>query len=90
MKIKIDYDGKYPTLCMGNLKVTVGGKEYIFPNCCLSSGGSVTFDEDWNEDVSIGEWSVNYWPENMPDDIKQDVLDKINQEIPYGCCGGCI
>ena len=47
--IEIKYDGKYPCLCMGHLIVIVDGIEYDFGECCLDSGGSVRFDEDWDE-----------------------------------------
>lgn len=88
-EIEIKYDGEYPNLCMGHLIVIVDGIEYDFGEYCLSSGGSVTFDEEWNETVTKGEWSVDF-PENFPCDLKEEVLDKINEEIPHGCCGGCV
>lgn len=87
--IKIKYDGEYPCLCMGHLFVTVDETEYDFGKYCLSSGGSCSFDEDWNAEVTEGEWSVDF-PENFPDDLKKDVLDEINEVIPHGCCGGCL
>lgn len=90
MQIKIHYDGKYPNLCSGNLVVEVDGKKYQFPDDCLSSGGSVSFDDDWQEQISKGEWSVSDWPKDMPDDIKDAVLAAINENIPHGCCGGCV
>ena len=88
-EIKIKYDGKYPCLCMGHLLVIVNGIEYDFGNYSLSSGGSVSFDEEWNSEVTEGEWSVDF-PENFPNDLKEEVLNRINEEIPHGCCGGCI
>ena len=88
MSIKIQYNGEYPNLCSGKLVVTVDGKRWNFSNC-LSSGGSVSFDEDWSEVVEQGEWSVE-WPEAFPDELKTEVLSAINDEIPHGCCGGCV
>ena len=90
MKITIDYDGAYPNLCSGKLFVTVDGKRYEFPDYCLGSGGNVWFDDDWGDHVESGPWSVDEWPKDMPDDIKQEVLDAINCEISHGCCGGCV
>lgn len=92
MDIKIDYNGKYPTLCSGNLKVTVDGKLWQFPPFCLYSGGGVWFDfgNERNEHVKYGEWTICDWPENFPEKLKDVVMKKINAEIPYGCCGGCI
>ncbi len=90
MKIKIEYDGDYPNLCSGKLFVTVDDKRYEFPDCCLSSGGTVWFDDDWSEHVEEGDWSVSNWPKGFPDKFKQDVEEAINEQIPHGCCGGCV
>ena len=90
MNIEIKYDGKYPNLCSGNLIVVVDGEKWKFPSYCLSSGGYVSFDDDWNEEVGEGKWSVSDWPQNFPENIKNDVLEAINEHIPHGCCGGCV
>jgi len=90
MDIKIEYNGKYPNLCSGNLTVTIDGKEWIFPDYCLLSGGSVWFDENWSDHVSSGPWEIDEWPEGFPEELKEDVLCSINNEIAWGCCGGCI
>lgn len=47
----ISYDGGYPNLCRGNLIMELDGKELKFPKYCLSSGGSVWFDDNWSENV---------------------------------------
>lgn len=92
MNIKIEYDGKYPCLCMGHLKVWIDDKLWEFGKFVLSSGGCVTHDEDWNFEVEEGEWSIpDYsWPKDFPEHLKEKVIEKINEEIPHGCCGGCI
>ena len=84
------YDGAWPNLCSGTLVMAVNGKLYTFASHALSSGGSVSFDEEWQEDVTDGEWGVNEWPEGFPEDCKNDALDCINSSIPWGCCGGCV
>lgn len=88
--IEIEYDGEYPNLCSGTLIVTMGIYKWIFPDYCLSSGGSVTFDKEWNENVTTGEWSIGEWPDGFPEKYKKDVLDEVNSEINHGCCGGCV
>jgi len=91
MNIKISYDGKYPNLCSnGDLVIIIDDVEWKFPDGCLESGGSVTFDADWNSDVSSGPWSINKWPKNFPENLKEIVLEAINDQIEYGCCGGCV
>lgn len=86
--IKIIYDGKYPCLCMGHLIVIVDGVEYDFGSSCLLSGGCINFD-DGEFDIEEGDWDVEY-PKDFPDELKEEVLDSINENIPWGCCGGCI
>lgn len=88
-EIKVEYDGGYPNLCRGKLIVVVDGKEWRFPEYCMNSGGSVTFDEDWNESISEGPWAISEWPENFPEDLKGAVEEAINLEVDYGCCGCC-
>ena len=90
MNIKIKYNGEYPNLCRGDLAVTIDGKAWVFPEYCLSSGGSVSFTQDWDEVVTDGPWSVSDWPDGFPEDLKEDVLDGINDVVPWGCCGGCV
>jgi len=88
--IKIEYNEVYPTLCMGELIVWIGNKKYNFPSYCLSSGGSVSFDENWIEQVDSGPWTIREWPKYFPEEYKKKVLKKINKEIKWGCCGGCV
>lgn len=90
--IRIEYDGRYPCLCMGHLKVYVDDKLYDFGEFCLSSGGNVWFDDDWNAHVEEGEWALeeDKIPEDFPKELLPELLEKINIEIPHGCCGGCV
>ena len=92
-QIIIKYDGEYPCLCLGHLEVWVDGKYYDFGKYVLSSGGGVSFDEDWNENVWSGEWSFSCcaeFPKNFPMELTDELLKVINEEIPWGCCGGCV
>jgi len=87
--IKIKYDGAYPNLCSGTLVATINKKRWVFPGYCLRSGGSVTFDEEWSEQVDQGPWSICDWPEDFPEDLKEAVARAVNDTITEGCCGGC-
>ena len=109
MKTKIEfieYDGEYPCLCMGTLKVKIDGKEIIFSdsdkliykkNCYPKfwrSGGTIKsnfFEDMWAEK---GEWELSaYRDEDYPKeilDILNDLIEVFNENVPYGCCGGCI
>jgi hypothetical protein len=90
MDIKIQYNGRFPNLCSGNLTVVVDGVSWEFPKYCLVSGGGVSFDENWDENVWHGNWGVYEWPENFPQELKETVLTAINEQVPHGCCGGCV
>ena len=89
-QIHIRYDGAFPNLCSGTLIVTINDEQWVFPDYCMSSGGSVWFDEGWDEHVEHGEWSIKEWTDKFPKNMKKAVLNKINEEIPHGCCGGCV
>lgn len=84
----VSYDGTFPNLCSGTLILEIDGKERVMPRYCMNSGGSVSFDEDWSECVTSGEWSVD-----VPEDliaIKSEIEACVNANVPYGCCGGCV
>ena len=54
--ILVEYDGSYPTTCMGRLKIFIDNiliynQEY----CCKSVGGA------WNEDYEVVEEDVLVW-----------------------------
>lgn len=84
----VSYDGKYPNLCSGTLTIDVDGEKMEIQDA-LTSGGCVWFDDDWNEHVESGAWAVN----DLPDWAKphrEEIETLVNENIPFGCCGGCI
>ena len=89
MEIKVDYNGCYPTLCSGQLFITVKGKRWEFPYHALSSGGSAYFDDDYDEVLLEGAWTITKYPEGFPKELESIVESKVNEVIPHGCCGGC-
>jgi hypothetical protein len=59
------------------------------------SGGSVSFDEDWNEEViSYCDWEMSSPNEkDYPPEIWKllpDILEVMNENVAGGCCGGCV
>jgi len=85
----VAYSGAPYSFCSGDLVIKVGGVEWTLERP-LSSGGNVWFDEDWSEHVEEGPWEINDWPDDFPEEAKKYVIDKVNEEIPWGCCGGCV
>lgn len=91
MKVEfVSYDGDYPSLCSGTLVLSLDGKDIEFPSYCMSSGGSVWFDDEWDEHVEDGPWSISEWPEGWPESAKAEVENVVNENVPWGCCGGCV
>lgn len=92
MNIRIEYDGKRPCLCMGHLIVWIDNKKWDFGSNVLKSGGEIKRDDDCNMWAEQGEWSIyqDCWPKDFPEEYKNLVIETINEEIPHGCCGGCI
>ena len=85
----ISYDGDYPCLCMGTLKIRVDGRLYSLKHA-MHSGGRVGFDGDWCEEVTQDEWSITLeeFPELEP--YKDGITKVVNDNVQYGCCGGCV
>jgi hypothetical protein len=86
----VSYDGEYPNRCSGKLILNLDGKNIEFPEYCLSSGGSVSFDNDWNENVTEGDWTISEFPKDFPEELKSEAERLVNDNISKGCCGGCV
>lgn len=55
------------------------------------SGGSVSFDNNWNESVECGEWKLD--ADELPEELKpfaHELIAVFNENVDFGCCGGCI
>lgn len=87
----VSYDGAFPNLCNGTLVIRVDGKEYSLEPYVLESGGSVSFDDEWNEEVTQGPWKVDsdYLPEELKP-FKAEITELVNDNVEFGCCGGCV
>lgn len=83
--IKIIYDGEYPNLCSGTLVVVIEGRRWEFPNHSLRSAGG--FEDDYS--TYQEPWEISEWPQGFPEKFKKVTLRRINEEIDWGCCGGC-
>lgn len=82
----VSYDGAFPNRCSGTLVIKVNGVEYVLQNC-LDSGGHISITED-DEIVEHGEWRVCV-PEELSRYQKQ-IAKCVNENVPWGCCGGCL
>lgn len=83
----VSYTGRFPNLCSGELVLRINGEEVNFGKC-LTSGGSATFDNEWNAYVAEGAWSVDVPPQYAQ--YTAEITEIVNSNVPWGCCGGCI
>jgi len=88
----VSYDGEYPNLCRGTLTlkindqmVTFGSAESNFGRFWYSSGG-ITSDYT----AYSGEWEIH--EELLPKQFRKYAaeIDNFNENVEFGCCGGCI
>lgn len=86
----LGYDGAYPCLCCGTLKIKVNDKLYCLQNALISGGWVMCVDDDYNFDVGTGDWEVDLeqFPELEP--YKEQITELVNDNVEQGCCGGCI
>lgn len=57
------------------------------------SGGGVSFDDDWSEIVDRGEWELSFDEKDFPKEIvaiMPELIKVFNENVPEGCCGGCV
>lgn len=103
MKIEfVDYNGRYPNLCGGILILRIDGEIYSFGgyypfedpshefDSFWTSGGSVWFSSEWDEHVESGPWVLSG---ELPEFLKgheKELIDIMNDNVPHGCCGGCV
>lgn len=74
-------------------KTTLKGKSVIkYPQFWKSSGW-VKFYDDWEEDVGEGPWIIRGNIEEYPEDMQRllpELIRIFNENVPWGCCGGCV
>lgn len=96
----LNYDGKYPNLCSGVLTLEIDGKTVTFGsgNECdydrfWISGGCCGFKSSTNETyLETDEWQFDddeYFPDEYLD-YYTEIKKLFNQNVEFGCCGGCL
>ena len=86
--IKVEYDGTYPTTCMGTLRIYEDGKLIYSKKFCCYSTGSVRIDNEWREHVKEGELRWGDDAKEFRKEIREAVKQKLSECCV--CCGGCV
>lgn len=98
----ISYTGKYPNLCSGILTLKIDGKILKFGDNYLDSkpilppfwmsGGICGFTDNYGSAyVHEGRWIID--PRDLPVQYQKyadEIIKVFNDNVPYGCCGGCL
>ena len=94
----VSYTGKWPNLCHGILTLWIDGEERRFGNgekypMFWSSGGFCCFPNGYasNPRIEKGPWYVNV--NKIPEEFQAlafEIDAVFNDNVPPGCCGGCI
>lgn len=94
----ISYSGKFPNLCNGVLTLEIEGKIVTFSSSNdfeadykfdLYSGGFAGLSMDYTKAIlKEGPWELHLPSEFS--EIEEDVQLQFNEEVEYGCCGGCL
>lgn len=90
----ISYSGNYPNLCTGTLSLEIDGIQYKFGSNDYDN--KTSFPQFWRSGGSgypytKGEWEIDFT--EIPEQFKQYALEideVFNENVEYGCCGGCI
>lgn len=80
------YDGKYPHLCIGTLKLQIGDEIREYDDLIISRGYVTPEGEvvrmPWEIHEEVLEKDIRGWAKY--------IRDLVNKNIDWGCCGGCI
>ena len=84
----VSYNGKYPCLCHGELVVKIDG-DTVNLGKCLYSTGECGFTAEWEDYVTQGDWKIDELPEAY-EKYRKEIEKVANENVPLGCCGGCL
>lgn len=97
----VSYDGKWPNLCSGVLTLKINGKEEKFGFSFKgeqmhpkfwSSGGSCGFFNNYSDSyVNQAPWE--FTQNDLPEQFQEyfeEISEVFNENVPFGCCGGCL
>lgn len=95
----VSYDGRWPWLCKGHLILDIDGTSYVFGNDddnlpkFWKSGGDCGFaGSDYPKPYTdTDKWEID--AAKLPEELRKYAkeIDRVfNDNVEYGCCGGCL
>lgn len=81
----IDYTGEYPNFCSGELKLWIDEAYITLPSGASESGGEVDLCDD---NIVRAPWKVNL--PTFLEPYRAEIERCVNNNVEFGCCGGCI
>ena len=91
----VSYTGKYPNLCRGVLTLKINDITYTFGSDAecdypdfWESGGACFYKAGQTE---LEEWLIDCGA--LPPSLQEYVYEidlVFNENVPFGCCGGCL
>lgn len=93
----VNYTGRYPNLCRGTLTLEIDGIKYTFGASWKNP--KPDFDEFWcssggiteNYEAYSDEWQIDV--NDLPEQFRKyatEIDEVFNDNVRWGCCGGCI
>ena len=94
----ISYTGRFPNLCRGVLTLEIDGERHTFGHIFRHQSDNPEFERFWesggdvmdSDQVWTGEWRIDW--ALIPEQFRKyaDEIDRVfNENVEYGCCGGC-
>lgn len=90
----VSYTGKWPHLCSGILTLRIDNEEIRFG---YDEHGSASNEKFWRtggecslEAIHTGEWLIDV--SKIPEQYRKyaaEIDTVFNENVEYGCCGGC-
>ncbi len=101
----VSYDGAYPNLCRGRLCLDIDGKKVWFSDKVVFNETTEQWDRvdphpkfwepggeiNWRANTTThGEWEIDV--QLIPEQYRKyaaEIDREFNDNVEYGCCGGC-
>lgn len=94
-KLVVRINGKYYSFNGKYNSEKISKKNNELPSLWIS-GGRVDFEDDYSDyTIKNGDWTLSEYldKDDFPEIVWKNrlgIIDVMNQNVPKGCCGGCV